>query len=142
MDDKEFFQFLEDGIALLPEKEQGQVFRDCAVNCIKDFVLKEMRRQFDECGKSLDAQYTKYGHSEYFFAEIIKPGKVYEIGYPRCLCPMVEHGFAKAPVHCECSRQSILLVLHDLLPDKIIEVETIGTVLSGYDKCKFRVVVK
>ena len=137
-----YFQTMENDISLLPSEEQAKVYRHCAADCVKNYVMKEMRRQFDECGGSLDLQYTKYGRSPYFFADIIEKGHIYEIGYPKCFCPLVESGFSKAPVHCECSRQSILYVLHELLPDKQIEVETIGTVLSGAKECRFRVVVQ
>lgn len=142
MNEQEFFQLLEDGIAELPQAERARAFRKCAKNCVEQFVLKEMRRQFEECGCNLDAQYTKYAKSEYFYANIVEPGHIYEMGYPRCLCPMYEKGFAKSAVHCECSRQSIIYVLQNLLPNKKIEVETIETVLSGDQKCKFRVTVE
>jgi hypothetical protein len=142
MDEKDFLKTLEDGIAELPQAEQAKIFRPCAENCAKGFVLTEMRRQFEECGSSLDEQYKKYGNTEFFYADIIEPGHVYEMGYPRCLCPLVEAGFVKSAVHCECSRQSIIFVLQSLLPDKEIEVETIETVLSGATKCKFRVTIK
>ena len=102
-------------IALAGESQacRGRMYRPCAIGCVNDGVLKEMRRQFHECGDSLDAQYRKYGHSEYFFAEVIEPGRVYEMGYPRCFCPLVNAGFSTVPSHCECSRQSILYVLQD-----------------------------
>lgn len=141
MTEKEYFNGLEEGISQLPQEEQSKVFRGCAINCVKDTVMKEMHRQFEECGNNLDAQYQKYGDTEYFFARIIKPGNIYEIGYPRCFCPMVMSGFAKSEVHCECSKQSILYVLQNLLPNKSIKVETLSTVLSGADKCTFRVTV-
>lgn len=142
MNNKEFFQNLEDGISTLSKADQARVFKTCAVNCVKGTVLKEMRRQFDECGQSLDTQYTKYGHSEYFFANIIEPEHIYEIGYPRCFCPLVESGLVKSAIHCECSRQSIIYVLNNLLPEKDLKVETIGTVLTGANECKFRVTIK
>lgn len=142
MNEQEYFKELEDGISKLPQAEQAKVFRGCAINCVKDTVMKEMRRQFDECGGSLDEQYKKYGNTEYFFARIIESGHVYEMGYPRCFCPMVASEFAKDAVHCECSRQSIFYVLNNLLPGKKIEVERLGTVLSGAEKCTFRVTVK
>ncbi|MCD8184566.1 MAG: hypothetical protein LUE99_17570 [Bacteroides sp.] len=139
---KHYYQILEENITELSVEEQGKPYRPCAIDCVKDFVYKELKRQFDECEGDLDLQYTKYGRSEYFFADIIEKGRVYEMGYPRCLCPTVISGFTKAPVHCECSRQSILYVLQKLLPDKEIEVETIETVLSGSEKCRFRVTVQ
>lgn len=83
---KSFYRILEEGVAKLPADVRGALYRPCAVDCVKDDVLRELRRQFEECGRDLDRQYTKYGRSEYFFADIIEPGRVYEVGYPRCLC--------------------------------------------------------
>lgn len=142
MNEQDFFVSLESGIAQLPEHEQAKVFKGCAVKCVEMYVMKTMRQQFEECGCSLDEQYRKYGNTEFFWAKIVEPGHIYELGYPRCLCPMVAKGFAKSAVHCECSRQSIIHVLQNLLPNSTIEVKTLGTVLSGADKCAFRVSVK
>ena len=139
---KSFYRILEEGIAKLPADVRGALYRPCAVDCVKDVVLTELRRQFEECGCDLDRQYTKYGRSEYFFADVIEPGRVYEIGYPRCLCPQVEAGFVEAPTHCECSRQSILCVYRELIPDKSVRVETLRTVLAGDSECRFRVTVE
>lgn len=139
---KLYFQTIENGIAALPQQQQAAIFRPCAIGCVQAYVLKEMRRQFEECGCDLDSQYTKYGRSEFFFADIIEKGRVYELGYPRCLCPVATEGFAKEPVHCECSRQSIIYVLQQLLPGREIGVEKMHTVLDGSSECRFRVVVK
>ena len=76
-----------------------------------------------------------------FFADVIEPGRVYEVGYPRCLCPQVDAGFVDSAAHCECSRQSILYVLEELLPGKDIRVEELETVLSGGRECRFRIIV-
>ncbi|MDD2596014.1 MAG: hypothetical protein PHD11_09425 [Bacteroidales bacterium] len=113
-----------------------------AINCVRDTVLPIQKGQFVECGCNLDEQYRKYGNTPWFFAEIIEPGHIYEIGYPKCVCPEVLKGLTKEKSHCECSRQSIIYILSTLMPDKKITVETIGTVLSGADKCRFRVVVE
>lgn len=137
-----FYRMLEENIEKLPDDVRAALYRPCAVNCVKDAVLTELRRQFEECGCDLDSQYARYGRSEYFFADIVEPGRVYEIGYPRCLCPQAEAGFVQAPGHCECSRQSILFVYRELLPGKTVRVETLGTVLLGDAECRFRVTVE
>lgn len=139
---KSFYRTLEEAIAKLPQEVRAALYRPCAIGCVRNMVLKELRRQFEECGCDLDRQYAKYGRSEYFFADIVEPGRVYEMGYPRCLCPEVEAGFVETPEHCECSRQSILYVLQELLPGKTIRVKTLGTVLSGAPECRFRVEVE
>lgn len=138
----QFFRRLEEGIAKLPVEEQAKVFRPCAIQCVTAYVLGEQKRLFEEYHHSLDEMYEKNGRTEYFFADIIERGHIYEIGYPRCLCYMYEEGFANAPIHCECSRQSILYVYHELLPDKDIQVENLHTVLSGADECRFRVTIE
>ena len=137
-----FYRILEEPIGKLPADVREKLYRPSAVNCVKDVVLTELRRQFEECGCDLDRQYAKYNRSEYFFADIVEPGRVYEIGYPRCLCPQVEAGFVNAPTHCECSRQSILYVYGELIPDKTVRVETLRTVLAGDSECRFRVTVE
>lgn len=139
--ERNFFETLEKTIETLPQETREELYRPCAVNCVQGYVLKEQKRQFDECNGDLDLQYEKYGRSEYFFADIIERGRVYEIGYPRCLCPLTESGY-KCPVgHCECSRQSIMYVLQTLSPDKDFKVEIMHTVLSGANECRFRVTI-
>ena len=137
-----FYRTLEEAIGQLPAGIRARLYRPCAEACVRGGVLVESRRQFEECGCDLDRQYAKYGRTPFFFADVIEPGRVYEMGYPRCLCPQVEAGFAAAPIHCECSRQSILYVLEELMPGRTIEVETLDTVLAGGPECRFRVTVK
>lgn len=117
-------------------------YREKAINCVKDTVLPIQMQQFQECGGSLDAQYEKYGDTDVFFGKIIEPGSVYEIGYPRCVCPEVLNGTIKDATHCECSRQSVLYILEQLLPEQSITVKTVETVLSGGERCRFRVTVE
>ena len=90
---------------------------------------------------NMDAFFSEKENSEYSFQKVIEPGRIYEMGYPKCLCFMHDMGFTKSEVHCECSRQSILFVLHELFPGHDFEVKTIGTVLGGCDKCTFRITV-
>lgn len=41
-------------------------YRTKAVNCVKNTVLLEMIRQFEECGCSLEEPYKRYGNTEFF----------------------------------------------------------------------------
>lgn len=117
-------------------------YRTRAVKCVKPYVLPEIIRQYEECGGSLDEQYRRYGDTEDFFAKIIEEGHIYEIGYPKCLCTRPQSEKDADPNFCECSRQSILYVFEQTMPDKKVTVETIETVLTGGSKCRFRVVVE
>ena len=117
-------------------------YREKAICCVKNTFLPVQRQQFEECGCVLDEQYKKYGNTEALFAKIIEPGRVYEIGYPKCVCGEVLYGGISDVSHCECSRQSILYILGELMPEKVITVEIIETVLSGAEKCRFKVIVE
>ena len=116
-------------------------YKKKAIDCVKDTVLPIQRAQFEECGCDLDEQYKKYGNTEMLIARIIEPGHIYEIGYPECVCDEVLSGEVTEASHCECSRNSILYILKDLLPDKDIQVETIHTVLGGAEDCRFKVTI-
>lgn len=117
-------------------------YKKKAIDCVKDTVLPIQRAQFEECGCDLDEQYKKYGNTEMLIAKIIEPGHIYEIGYPKCVCDEVLSGKVTDVSHCECSRNSVLYILQDLLPDKDIQVEIIHTVLGGAEDCRFKVTVR
>jgi hypothetical protein len=117
-------------------------YKEKAVACVRETVLPLQRGQFEECGRCLDEQYRRYGSTEFLDAKVIEQGRVYEIGYPACVCPEVLSGEVKDPVHCECSRQSVLYILGELLPDKNITVETIETILGGAKRCRFKAIVE
>ena len=117
-------------------------YRDKAAACVQHTVLPVQRQQFQECGNSLDEQYKRYGNTEGFFGRVLEPGHLYEIGYPKCVCPETAAGTAKSPDHCECPRQSVLYILEQLLPGKTTTVTTMETVLRGGECCRFRVTVE
>ena len=117
-------------------------YREKAEKCIEFTALPEMRRQFEECGCSLDAQYAKYGDTPYFHGEVVEPGHVYIVGYPCCVCPEAANSEISDPNFCECSRQSVLYVLENLLPGRKIEVKTLHTALFGGENCSFLVTVE
>jgi GNAT superfamily N-acetyltransferase len=128
-------------IDLITPKGEKIDYRNKAINCVKNTILPEQRKQFEECNYCLDEQYKRYGNTEGLFAKTVEVGHVYEIGFPVCVCQDVAKGKANNVSHCECSRQSILYVLENLLPDKNISVEIIETVLGGAEKCRFKVTV-
>ena len=124
------------------KKENKMNYKDKAIRCVKDTILPMQRKQFEECGYCLDKQYKRYGNTGWLFAKTIEKGRIYEIGYPKCVCPDVISGKVTDVSHCECSRQSILYIIGNLLPDKNISVEIIETVLGGAEKCRFKVTVE
>ena len=137
---RDYFTHLEQQIALLPNEHRGLLFKKCAINCVSIGVLPFLKTRKDNCGGDLDAFFSDRNNSEFAFQRVIKKGHIYETGYPRCLCFMHDMGFAESKIHCECSRQSILYVLHKLFPSTDFEVEIIETALGGADKCTFRII--
>lgn len=135
----EYLAEIERNIEKIPLEYRERIYHSCAVNCVKAYVLPEQKAQFDDCNGDMDLIYEKYPKSDAYFRKIIKKGKIYEMGYPRCLCSLVGKGACESKGHCECSRQSILYILHELMPDRKIKVETIETVLGGADQCRFRI---
>ncbi len=116
-------------------------YREKAINCVKDTVLPVQMQMFQDCEGDLHTYCQKYGTTEFFFAREIVTGRVYEMGYPKCVCPEALAG-GKDASFCECSRQSMIYVLENMMPQKHIQVETIETVLSGAERCRFKVIVE
>lgn len=116
-------------------------YKTKAINCVKDTALPVQMRLFQECSFNLDTYCQKYGETEFFFAKEIEKGHIYEMGYPKCVCPEALAGEMEA-FFCECSRQGMIYVLENMMPEKSIKVETIETVLSGASKCRFKVTIE
>ena len=116
-------------------------YRTKAINCVKDTVLPAQMQWFRECDFNLDIYCQKYGETDFFFAKEIEKGHIYEMGYPKCVCPEALAG-GKEASFCEGSRQSLIYVLENMMPKKHIHVETIETVLSGAEKCRFKVTIE
>lgn len=116
-------------------------YRTKAINCVKDTVLPIQMQWFRECNCDLDTYCQKYGETEFSFAKVIEKGHIYEMGYPKCVCPEALEG-GKEASFCECSRQSMIYVLENMMPKKRIDVEIIETVLSGAEKCRFKVTIE
>ena len=73
--------------------------------------------------------------------------EVFIVKAPRCFRPFSNSTKRTSQLHLpyvslECSRQSVLYVLEQLLPDKTITVKTIKTVMQGADKCCFHVTIE
>ena len=111
--------------------------KQCAVKCVGGATLKQYREQFDACNQDFDLLFSRDTGDEDFYRKIIEPGRIYETGYPRCICWRNDNG----EDHCECSRQAILYLYSQLLPDREMTVEAIQTVRTGAESCQFRIIL-
>ena len=112
-------------------------YKKCAVHCVGKDTLAQYRKQFDECGQDLDLLFSRDTGDKDFYRRIIVPGHIYETGYPRCICWQNDIGAEQ----CECSRQAIIYLYSQLLPGREIAVETVQTVRTGFESCKFRIIL-
>ena len=111
-------------------------YKQCAIDCVGADTLKQYQKQFDECNKDIDLLFSSDTGDEDFYRRVIEAGHIYETGYPGCICWKNDNGQGK----CECSRQALIYLYSQLLPDKEITVETIQTVREGAENCIFRII--
>lgn len=111
--------------------------RECAINCVGAKTLNQYKRQLEACGGDVDLLFCTDTEDDDFYRKVIEPGRVYETGYPRCIC-WKNDGIDYS---CECSRQALLYLYSKLLPGKEITVETVQTVRLGAESCKFRIII-
>ena len=74
-------------------------------------------------------------------SEIIEKGFAWHLYFMECTCPLHHKGYVSTPLLCECSRQSILHVLHSLWHDKTFNATICDSVLRGSKHCKMRISV-
>lgn len=117
-------------------------YKNKAINCLKNTALPLQMQWFRDSGCNMDEYCQKYGDTEFFFAKVIEEGHIYEMGYPKCVCPEALSGKKKDASFCECSRQGFIYILENMMPEKHIEVQKIETVLSGAKRCRFKVVIE
>ena len=114
-------------------------YREEAIECVKDYVLQIHKQIYTKYKGDFDRIYKEGYNSKSYTGRVIEPGKVYELSYLKCTCPMVQQGLIKNPEHCECSRQSILYILSQLEPKSKYDVQIIDTILKGAERCTFRI---
>ena len=123
-------------------------YRENAIECVKDSVLPIHEQIYRKCNGDFDRIFTEEYNTESYTGKVLESGKVYELSYLKCTCPMVQQGLItfglssrrrQNPEHCECSRQSILYILSQLEPDSHFEVRIENTILRGCDRCTFRI---
>ena len=110
----------------------------CAKNCVGADTLRLYQAQFDACGHDLDLLFSVDTGDEDFYRKVLTPGKLYETGYPRCICWRSEED----EIPCECSRQALIYLYSQLLPERRITVTPIQTVRKGGASCVFHIEVE
>ncbi len=70
---------------------------------------------------------------------VIEAGKVFDIIFKNCSCDLHTKAKMNSCRLCECSRQSIICEMKELVPTKDFEVQKMESVLDGNQRCRFRI---
>lgn len=142
MDEKFFcrwFRGFERGLDAMDADGRRCLLRHCAKQCADTGVLQAYLRLYQDVEGDRDEFYRRLSETGGVRAEIVVPGREYEICFPDCACDIHTAGGVNTPHLCECSRQSILYVAQTVWRTDGVQVEAKGTVLSGAKECRFRV---
>ncbi len=135
----DWFTALEEGLDKLSTEECSRLFSGCARRCSKDALKYLYRGLFDECEGDLDKFFTRVHERKNVDGKVIEPGKVYELIFTSCDCPLRTDARITSPRLCACSKESMICVFKDLVPNRKFELEQMTTILGGSDKCSYRI---
>lgn len=137
-----WFRALDEGLGKMSREECGRLFSGCAANCARDALKYLYRDLFEECKGDPDLFFSRMHEVKGVDGAVVQPGRVWEIIFLECNCDVHIRAGITCPALCECSRQSILRELKELLPDAAFDVTEEETVLRGGPRCRFRITKK
>ena len=111
--------------------------KNCAMACVGGETLMQYKKQLEECNGDFHLLFSTDTRDEDFYRKVIERGRVYETGYPKCICWKNDE-----LKDCECSRQALIFLYSQLLPNRKIAVEKMQTIREGFDSCKFKIIVE
>ena len=139
MDLADWFKGFEKGITKLPEAQRETFFRECGKNCVQCGTLQIYKDLYKQAAGDLDQFFAKADELPGVRCETIEKGSVYNLYFLECTCGLHKQGYVSTPLLCECSRQSILYVLHSLWKNRQFKLSICGSILRGNPECKMRI---
>lgn len=137
---KKWFGALNDGLEKMSIDECSRLFAGCAEMCSRDALKYLYRNLFDSYNGNLDMFFTKVGEKKNVEGRVVESGRVYELIFTSCDCPLHTDGNVNSTRLCECSRQSMICVFKNLVPDRDFRIECVSSILSGDEKCCHRII--
>ena len=134
-----WFKGFEDGIAKLSEEQRETFFRECGRNCVQCGTLQVYKDLYEQVAGDLDRFFAIADEQPGVRCESIEKDAVYNLYFLECTCELHKRGYVSTPLLCECSRQSILYVLHSLWKDKAFRVTICESILRGNQHCKIQI---
>ena len=136
----DWFNALNEGLEKMSIEECSRLFSRCAQKCSCDALKYLYRDLFDECGKDLDKFFSRVCEKKDVKGRVIEPGKIYELIFTNCGCPLHTETGINSTRLCECSRQSMICVFKNLVPERKFSIECMASILSGDSECCHRIV--
>ena len=139
MDLADWFKGFEKGITKLPEAQRETFFRECGKNCVQCGTLQIYKDLYEQAAGDFDQFFAKANELPGVRCETIEKGSVYNLYFLEGTCELHKQGYVSTPLLCECSKQSILYVLHSLWNDRTFRVTICESILRGSQHCKMRI---
>ena len=141
--DKEFFEKwfsgFDEGLNQLNQEECARLFSKCAERCSCDALKYFYRDLFNECDGDLDKFFLRLNEKKDIDGKVVESGKVYELIFTKCGCPLYTQAGIKSKSLCECSRQSMICAFKNLVPQRSFKIECAESILAGNDKCRHKI---
>ena len=136
-----WFASLEKGLDKLDINECSCLFSECAKTC-SEYVINNMYRELlDECEGDPDKFFVSINQRDNVEGNVIEPGKVYEMIFKKCECPVHTDANVSSPRLCTCSKESMIYLIRALLPDRKFKLEQISTILDGSNECRYLITI-
>ena len=135
---KGWFSELNNGLDKMSSEECSRLFSGCAERCAGDALKYLYADLYAECGGDLDLFFERVGEKKNVKGRVIESGKVYELVFTSCDCPLHKEMNIQSTRLCECSRQSMMCVFKSLVPDREFSIEMKTSILSGDEECCHR----
>lgn len=108
-------------------------------NCVKCGTLQIYQELYEKANGDLNIFFEKADKLPGVRSEIIEENSIYHLYFMECTCMLYQQGYVSTPLLCECSKQSILYILHSLWKDKKFSVSICESILRGVPYCKMQI---
>lgn len=139
MELSDWFKGFEKGIARLSSEQREAFFSECGKNCVQSGTLQVYKTLYEDAHGDLDIFFLKANELPGVRCEIAEKGTVYHLYFTECTCDLSRSGYVRTPLLCECSKQSILYVLHSLWKNRTFRVTICDSILRGSRHCKMQI---
>ena len=139
MELSDWFRGFEKGIAKLTMEQRENFFSECGKHCVQCGTLQVYKDLYEQANGDMDGFFSKANELPGVKCEIVKKGSIYDLYFMECTCGLHQQGYVSMPQLCECSRQSILYVLHSLWKDRTFRVTICESILRGGQHCKMQI---